>query len=186
MYTYVDNNPLIHTDPTGHLKEVKDAIIEARDGGIDSAIYWDNRSKLGSLFKEIYQDEDNNQFKYLFGLATMTSDVEENSIGKSEWAIDQLYSDEVRSEIDFGLSFFRGGASSNNLGAKASTGGKSKNNMKYDPDATGEHSTYKRDPNTGEITNWQEWIKSDPRNPNPFSPGKRFDGQGAGHYNKQT
>lgn len=58
--------------------------------------------------------------------------------------------------------------------------------MKYDPNATGEHSNYKRDPQTGEITNWQRWNKSDPRNPNPFTPGERYDGKGAGHFNKQT
>jgi len=64
--------------------------------------------------------------------------------------------------------------------------GKSKNNMKYDPDATGEHSTFKRDPQSGEITNWQRWYTSDPRNPNPFTPGERYDGKGAGHFNKVT
>ncbi|KQO15415.1 hypothetical protein ASF12_28535 [Paenibacillus sp. Leaf72] len=73
-----------------------------------------------------------------------------------------------------------------NAGAPKAGGGKSKNNMKYDPDATGEHSTYKSDPQTGEITNWQRWYKSDPRNPNPFTPGERYDGKGAGHFNKQT
>ncbi|WP_028596379.1 polymorphic toxin-type HINT domain-containing protein [Paenibacillus assamensis] len=65
-------------------------------------------------------------------------------------------------------------------------GGKSKNNMKYDPSALGEHSTYKRDSQTGEITNWQRWYKSDPRNPQPFTPGERYDGKGAGHFNKKT
>ncbi len=54
------------------------------------------------------------------------------------------------------------------------------------PEATGEHSTFKRDLKTGEITNYQTWEKSDPRNPNPFSPGKRYDGQGDGHFNKVT
>lgn len=73
-----------------------------------------------------------------------------------------------------------------NAGLPKAGGGKSKNNMKYEPKATGEHSTYKRDPQTGEITNWQRWNKSDPRNPNPFTPGERYDGKGAGHFNKQT
>lgn len=49
-----------------------------------------------------------------------------------------------------------------NAGTPKVGGGKSKNNMKYDPNATGEHSTYKRDPQTGEITNWKRWNKSDP------------------------
>jgi len=64
--------------------------------------------------------------------------------------------------------------------------GRSANDLKPDPDATGPHTTFKRDPDTGKITNYETWKKSDPRNPNPFESEIRFDGKGQPHTNKVT
>ena len=58
--------------------------------------------------------------------------------------------------------------------ASKTEGGRAANKLKSDPDAQGDHSTFKRDDN-GDIYKYQEWIKND-RNPNGYEPGKRFDG----------
>lgn len=33
---------------------------------------------------------------------------------------------------------------------------------------------------------FDSWDEEDPRNPNPFEPGVRYDGKGDSHYNKET
>lgn len=59
--------------------------------------------------------------------------------------------------------------------------------LQPDADAVGPHSTAKRDPKTGKVTRWQEWVPpTDSRNPNPFEPGRRYDGQGQPHFNPKT
>ena len=63
--------------------------------------------------------------------------------------------------------------------------GRAKNKLKPDPNATGPHTTYKVDPNTGEITNYVEW-EPNPQNPSGFDEAKRYDGTGGSHYNKAT
>ena len=64
--------------------------------------------------------------------------------------------------------------------------GRAGNKLKPDAEATGPHTTFKRDPNTGKITNYETWGKTDPRNPNPFESKIRFDGTGKPHFNKVT
>jgi RHS repeat-associated protein len=67
---------------------------------------------------------------------------------------------------------------------------RSSNKLQPDKEATGDHTTYKRDEN-GNVYKYQEWSKND-KNPNGFDAGKRYDGgkangqPGAPHVNKTT
>ncbi|KLU63529.1 tRNA(Glu)-specific nuclease WapA precursor [Peptococcaceae bacterium CEB3] len=54
-----------------------------------------------------------------------------------------------------------------------------------DTDAIGPHSTFKRDPNTGEITNYRTW-ESNPRNPSGYDEVFGYDGIGRQEFNKVT
>ena len=89
-----------------------------------------------------------------------------------------------------------GRSKTNQGGSNASTqneaSGRSKNNLKQDDDATGDHSTYLRDKD-GNVFKYQEWrLNDNERNPNKFVPGKRFDGgkpdgsPGKPHFDKKT
>ncbi|MCY9528556.1 wall-associated protein WapA [Paenibacillus alvei] len=95
LYTYVQNNPLIYWDPSGHryesyqLLEIQYVIDEAMQITSKNPDYWNYRSYLGSKFQAVFDDSNNNRFKYLFGLLTQTSPYE-NSKGKAEWARGQL------------------------------------------------------------------------------------------------
>ena len=63
--------------------------------------------------------------------------------------------------------------------------GRAANKLKSDPSAQGAHSTFKRDTNTGEITNYKTW-EPNSRNPNGFDPVKGYDGIGRPHTNSIT
>ena len=62
---------------------------------------------------------------------------------------------------------------------------RSKNKLQSDSNAQGDHSTFKQDPNTGEVTNYNTY-KENPQNPNGYDMDKRYDGTGAAHRNKVT
>jgi RHS repeat-associated protein len=73
LYTYVENNPLTHVDPTGHYTEnqVDLMLTTARIAGSKSQLYWDIRSDLGSSKPIQYLDEKGRkQWLYLFNMAT--------------------------------------------------------------------------------------------------------------------
>ncbi len=121
-YAYVHNNPLIYIDPSGNKKyphpEDSTRMIEIEDSAFleelriqlphimtlrdNSDEYWKQRSKFGKAFRVVYNDKNNNQFKYLYGLLTQTS-PSGNSNNKAEWARQQLIADlekyHVESEI---------------------------------------------------------------------------------------
>ncbi|WP_249043463.1 polymorphic toxin-type HINT domain-containing protein [Paenibacillus faecis] len=100
LYTYVENNPLIYTDPSGHFKfepyhvqELKLLLAEAREKSNFS-----KKNENYQLYKdfiwnrynfESYMDE--NQYSYLYGLLTGTS-AYKNSAGNADWAKEQLAS----------------------------------------------------------------------------------------------
>ena len=63
--------------------------------------------------------------------------------------------------------------------------GRAKNNLRPDPNATGAHSTFKRDPVTGKITNYATY-RVNPKNPTGFDEVIRYDGVGSPHRNKVT
>ncbi|MDQ2668646.1 MAG: RHS repeat-associated core domain-containing protein, partial [Gemmatimonadota bacterium] len=59
--------------------------------------------------------------------------------------------------------------------------------LQPDDSAKGPHSTFKTNADDSEITKWQNWSpRKDPRNPNKWEPGDRFDRYGAPHYNNKT
>lgn len=96
LYTYVANNPLKYVDPSGHryqsnsLAELEYVINEAmKVRSTKSDEYWGFRSYLGSKFAPVFNDANNNRFKYLFGLLTQTSSYK-NSAGSASWAKEQL------------------------------------------------------------------------------------------------
>lgn len=61
--------------------------------------------------------------------------------------------------------------------------GRNKNKLEPHPEAVGPHSTFKRDPKTGKVTNYETYqAQTNPQNPNPFQLEKRYDGAGGGHY----
>ena len=72
-------------------------------------------------------------------------------------------------------------------GSKATSSGKSKvkNKLKPDPNAQGDHSTFKRDPVTGEITSHETWT-ANPMNPTGFDGDLRLDTTGSPHMNPIT
>ncbi|WP_028592980.1 RHS repeat-associated core domain-containing protein [Paenibacillus assamensis] len=96
LYTYVHNNPLIYIDPTGHAidnAQLNTYLQIATSEGKNSEVYWKIRSILGGEVDSLlsnYMDK-NNQFKYLFSLATGThSKKSENTLGNAQWAEKQL------------------------------------------------------------------------------------------------
>ncbi|OKP67424.1 hypothetical protein A3842_28150 [Paenibacillus sp. P3E] len=109
LYTYVQNNPLSYTDPSGHkvsgklgmgfassASTVKSKIKKARAGGVGSKAYWDARAWLGSQAKWFFPNakkDNNNYFKYLFNMATKTSkNPKDNTDGKAGWAENEMAS----------------------------------------------------------------------------------------------
>jgi hypothetical protein len=80
LYTYVENNPLTHVDPTGHYTEsqVDLMLTTARIAGSKSQLYWDIRSDLGSLKPIQYLGEKGrNQWLHLFNMATSAESSKE-------------------------------------------------------------------------------------------------------------
>ncbi|GGG05912.1 hypothetical protein GCM10010912_58210 [Paenibacillus albidus] len=89
LYTYVENNPLTHVDPSGHYTENQvDAMITiARKYGEKSQVYWDIRSDLGEQKPIQYLSKSQrNQWLYLFEMATSS----ESTDGQASWAKSQL------------------------------------------------------------------------------------------------
>lgn len=63
--------------------------------------------------------------------------------------------------------------------------GRAANKLKPDLNAQGAHSTFKRSPNTGEITNYKTW-QPNTKNPSGFDLIKGYDGIGKPHTNSVT
>jgi hypothetical protein len=59
--------------------------------------------------------------------------------------------------------------------------------LKPDPNAQGSHTVFKVDPKTGKVKKYETYEpQTNPKNPNPWQPGKRFDKAGKSHFNKET
>ncbi|MNO24961.1 tRNA(Glu)-specific nuclease WapA precursor [compost metagenome] len=95
LYTYVHNNPLRYTDPSGHfakdtydVQELKQLLSEASSISKDSKYFNAYKTKIMERYGfDSIMDE--NQYNYLYGLLTGTS-AYTNSAGRSDWASDQL------------------------------------------------------------------------------------------------
>ncbi|KWX81034.1 hypothetical protein AMQ84_01365 [Paenibacillus riograndensis] len=87
LYTYVENNPLIYSDPTGQRKTESyyeiEMLINAAMKGNSSF-----KNNLSDIYGHVYDDK-GNTFRYLYGLLTQTSPYE-NSAGNASWAKGQL------------------------------------------------------------------------------------------------
>ncbi|WP_326797252.1 DUF6531 domain-containing protein [Streptomyces sp. NBC_01808] len=70
----------------------------------------------------------------------------------------------------------------------AGNGGKGrKKGLRPDPNATGPHTTFRRDASTGRVVHYAEWApQSNPKNPAPWEMVKRADMQGQPHFDKTT
>ena len=72
-----------------------------------------------------------------------------------------------------------------NLGRMYSS--RHKNDLQPDPNATGPHSTFKRDPITGKVTEYETYQpQSNPHNPNYWEKVLRYDGGGKAHFDPVT
>ncbi|TVX92191.1 RHS repeat-associated core domain-containing protein [Paenibacillus agilis] len=96
LYTYVANNPLLYIDPSGHryksydlleLELVLDHAMKLNSTKADE--YWATRQYLGGIFEPVFNDRNNNRFKYLYGQLTQTSSYK-NSKGNAAWAKEEL------------------------------------------------------------------------------------------------
>ncbi|MFE6799894.1 RHS repeat-associated core domain-containing protein [Paenibacillus chitinolyticus] len=100
LYTYVSNNPLTRIDPSGHSfinldmsnERMQSLIVEARISAKNNGNRrWEIRSSLGSIYKGILGDKNNNQFIFLFDVATMQSPYQElNNLDDAVWAGEEL------------------------------------------------------------------------------------------------
>ncbi|WP_376786627.1 MULTISPECIES: RHS repeat protein [Sphingobacterium] len=63
--------------------------------------------------------------------------------------------------------------------------GRGDNHLKPDSEAGGDHSSFRRDPNTGDITNSTTYEKNQ-KNPSGFQETKRVDVVGEPHYDKEA
>jgi hypothetical protein len=65
--------------------------------------------------------------------------------------------------------------------------GRNKNKLEPHPEAVGPHSTFKRDPRTGKVTNYETYQRqTNPLDPSPWTMEKRYDGAGGPHYVPST
>ncbi len=163
LYAYCESNPVRYIDPSGYTK------VDAHDklNGDQQALYdiVDETNKKGrASFEEkdiIYECAD----EY---------DVDRNQLGLED---QKLLEGPVAETPSSNPS--QGGSET------VVNTGRGKNKIKPDTNAQGAHSVYKRDPNTGEITNYKTY-KPNPQNPSGFDEVIGYDGVGAPHKNPIT
>jgi len=72
-------------------------------------------------------------------------------------------------------------------GCAASGGSGRRPREKPDPNATGEHTTFRRDKGTGKVDHYETWKDPHPKNKGQkWESERRFDGKGRGHRNSVT
>ncbi|MFD1177720.1 toxin C-terminal domain-containing protein [Paenibacillus puldeungensis] len=97
-YSYVENNPLMYTDPSGNFKfkpyDVQEITSLLDDARVKSK--FSKKNKYYQVYKDFIWDRynfesfmDENRYNYLYGLVTGTS-AYKNSAGNASWARDQL------------------------------------------------------------------------------------------------
>jgi RHS repeat-associated protein len=134
-YSYVENNPLIYVDPSGHFKfkpkdvqELTNLLNEAREKSEFS-----KKNKYYQVYKDFIWERydfgsfmDENQYNYLYGLVTGTS-AYTNNAGTASWAREQLvdaYFEQKEAEYVALLALgMAGGIGGRYTGAKSGTKG---------------------------------------------------------------
>ncbi|MFC5401677.1 RHS repeat domain-containing protein [Cohnella soli] len=193
LYIYVGNNPLIMTDPTGHswfsrladaakavgnaAKGITIGVVESlggKTGYSNDSIYY----KLGKMAGDVAVMYAGAALVVGSGAATVLSGGTLTAAAAVTASLGVAMAAKAGGNLAKDTYSFASGISSGSPNT-----GKGKNNLKSDPNATGDHTTFKRDPKTNEITNYETY-KSNPQNPNGFDKVQRYDGVGASHYNK--
>lgn len=170
LYQYGYNNPLANVDIDGRsvwTKIAKVAVKIAKEGNA-AAAFADNVEDADTLFSS-----DATPLQRVGAGLSLISELAPVSAGDVK--------DVARiadGAIDAGKRVMRG-----TDGAKRT--GRGKNRVDPDPKAEGPHSVPKRDAN-GNVTGYTEFAPTDPRNPNPFEPVKRYDGTGREHTNSKS
>lgn len=78
-------------------------------------------------------------------------------------------------------------AGSGNMAVEAVLSHNARSNLCPNPDATGPHTSFRRDGTTGEIDHYETYDRpTDPRDPRPWLTVKRVDVKGKPHYDKKT
>ena len=98
-----------------------------------------------------------------------------NDSGKVANAVDKA--------TDTGKAVVKSADSTGDVSRGTKGSGRASNKIKPDPNATGDHTVFKRNPKTGEITNYRTY-ETNPHNPKGFQEVKGFDRYGRDHYNK--
>ena len=143
-------------------------------GIFDAALDWGNGdTDLGtvkvvisviSLFMSVYSINAGVKGYYPHDYVIKSEDNGKSSVGASKYSDYPWYENE---------------------GGGAGKVGRSKNDISPNSNATGDHVVYKKEPVTGEITNYT-FYKTNPRNPTGFDEVIRYDGVGDPHYNPVT
>ncbi|UQZ35447.1 hypothetical protein C2I18_19105 [Paenibacillus sp. PK3_47] len=182
-YIYVINNPLIYVDPSGNWCE---ATVNGK--------FYSHSGTCSNPDNEIpdYQHHARQAVRdigdYMPGVSQLVNGYKALS---GENLDGEKLSNEERTESATSVALSGAGkAGSGFLKFVKGTGtatGRSKNKLKPDPEATGDHSVPNRDPKTGEVKNHETFKQqTNPKNPNPWETEKRYDGTGDGHFNKAT
>jgi len=194
-YSYCVNDPLRYTDPDG---KAPSDWANAMQPGID--IYYNgyisnpsHTSTLG-LFGAMMGQSVANGYNDMLRLGTgsekgtatgIAQDIGRASgiiltvAGPADAAATKFAPKEAPSVPDATPT----SASQSGDAAQPSSGGR----LKPDPNAEGPHTVYKVDPTTGKVIKYETYDpQTNPQNPNPWKPAKRFDKTGDPHYNKST
>ncbi|WP_438349575.1 RHS repeat-associated core domain-containing protein [Paenibacillus sp. FA6] len=136
LYTYVYNNPLRYTDPSGHYYEFKTSDYLELNILLDDARKLSKSSRTNKYYQlhknfiqnhyEFYSIMGENRYNYLYDLLTGTS-AYTNNAGNSDWAREQLVSAYFKSkEAEYiallGMGMAGGIGGKRNVGNKTSKG----------------------------------------------------------------
>ena len=194
-YSYVFNNPLSFTDPSGFVADdrpIDETFVFGQRPSPCSAgatCYSGDLSGFADAFNSIVNDfqdyavENENVVLYI---AIEIGD--ELIAGDAVDAIQSIIEGDIEGAVTKGAAAIVKPLKGAKVIVKALSGKASKkrgNKVQPHPDAEGPHTTWKKDPQTGEITR-HETYKPNPRNPSGFDKVQSTDLKGAPHVNKKT
>ena len=140
--------------------------------------------ELASLANEVPESSVNEELQ-----------IEENaspaeSSSKVANAVDKLndsskVANAVDKATDTGKAVVKSADSAGDVSRGTKGSGRASNKIKPDPNATGDHTVFKQNKETGAITNYRTY-ETNPHNPTGFQEVKGFDGIGRSHTNSLT